>query len=189
MTEGADLAVVGCRGRGALARGLLGSVSTGLVRHSHCPVALIHDENLVADRPPEAPVVLGIDGSPASESAIPIAFDEASRRGVELVVVHAFGNAELIEMPGVDTGALTRQVDELLGQRLAAWQERYPDVRVRRVVTWAHPVTALVEESESAQLLVVGSHGRGSFSGMLLGSVSSSVAHLSRMPVIVARSR
>jgi nucleotide-binding universal stress UspA family protein len=189
LSDGADLAVVGCRGRGALARGLLGSVGTGLVRHAHCPVAVIHDEDPVADRPADSPVVLGIDGSPASESAIPIAFDAASRRGVELVVVYGIGNAEAIELPGVNPGDLERQAEELLAERLADWHKRYPDVAVRRVVTWAHPVNALVQESEKAQLLVVGSHGRGAFAGMLLGSVSSSVAHISRRPVIVARSR
>ncbi len=189
LTDGADLAVVGCRGRGTLARGLLGSVSTGLVRHAHCAVAVIHDEDPVVNRSAGAPVVLGIDGSPASESAIPIAFDVASRRGVELVVVYGMGSADSIGVPGVDAIALERQAEELLAERLAAWTEQYPDVAVRRVVRWTHPVNALLQESDKAQLLVVGSHGRGSFSGMLLGSVSSSVAHISRMPVIVARSR
>ena len=189
LSEGADIAVVGCRGRAALARGLLGSVSTGLVRHAHCPVAVVHDDDPVAHRPADAPVVLGIDGSPAAESAIPVAFDAASRRGVELVAVYAIGDADVIDLPGVDPDIFRHQAEGLLAERLAGWHGRYPDVAVRCVVTWAHPVNALVQESERAQLLVVGSHGRGAFAGMLLGSVSSSVAHISRMPVIVTRSR
>ena len=72
------MVVVGCRGRGALARGLLGSVSTGLVHHAHCPVAIIHDEDPLMPHPSQAPVVVGIDGSPASELAMAIAFEEAS---------------------------------------------------------------------------------------------------------------
>jgi nucleotide-binding universal stress UspA family protein len=75
--------------RGALPRGPLGSVSSGMVRHAHCRVAAIHDEDPLMDSPAQAPVVVGIAGSPASEYATEIAFDCASRRGVSLVAVHA----------------------------------------------------------------------------------------------------
>ncbi|BBZ35013.1 universal stress protein [Mycolicibacterium confluentis] len=187
LTGDADLVVVGSRGRGALARGLLGSVSSGLVRHAHCPVAIIHDEDPLMDRPADAPIVVGIDGSPASEVATAIAFDLASRRGVELVAVHAISDSDLIESPRVDYATLEQKANEILGERLAGWGERYPDVRVRRVVEWARPANMLVREGEKAQVLVVGSHGRGGFAGMLLGSVASSVAQAARMPVIVAR--
>jgi nucleotide-binding universal stress UspA family protein len=119
--------------------------------------------------------------------ATDIAFDAASRRGVELVAVHAVSDADILEVPGVDYNSLEQAAHEILGERLAGRQERYPDVKVRRVVTWARPSNALVEQSEKAQLLVVGSRGRGTFAGLLLGSVSSAVAQAVRMPVIVAR--
>ncbi len=77
----ADMVVVGCRGLGAIGRRLLGSVSSGLVHHAHCPVAVIHDEDPMMSEPAKAPVAVGIDGSPASERATAIAFEEASRRG------------------------------------------------------------------------------------------------------------
>ena len=77
--------------------------------------------------------------------------------------------------------------EETLSERLSGWQERYPDVLVRRVVAADRPAHQLLEQAESAQLLVVGSHGRGGFAGMLLGSVSTAVVHAARMPVIVAR--
>ena len=187
LSSSAQMIVVGCRGRGALARGLLGSISTGLAHHAHCPVAIIHDEDPLMPHPSKAPVVVGVDGSPASEEALAIAFEQASFRGVDLVAVHAWSDSGVFEFPGADWSTLQAAGEQTLSERLAGWQERYPDVPVRRVVVADKPAHQLIEQAESAQLLVVGSHGRGGFTGMLLGSVSTSVVHAARMPVIVAR--
>ena len=137
---------------------------------------------------PAAPkgVLVGVDGSPASELATEIAFDQASRRGVEIVAVHAISDVDTVELPGVDYAMLEERANLLVGERLAGWQERYPDVPVRRSVVWGRPAKVLVEQSDSAQLIVVGSHGRDGLAGMLLGSVGSAVAQAARMPVIVA---
>ncbi len=183
----AQMVVVGCRGRNALARGLLGSVSIGLVHHAKCPVAIIHDEDPLMPHPSLAPVVVGVDGSPVSERAVEIAFEEASFRGVDLVAVHAWSDTGVFEFPGVDWSALQSSAEETLSERLAGWQERYPDVLVRRVVVADRPAHQLLEQAQSAQLLVVGSHGRGGFAGMVLGSVSTAVINAARMPVLVAR--
>ena len=183
----AQMIVVGCRGRGALVRGLLGSVSTGVVHHATCPVAVVHDEDPLIPHPSKAPVVVGLDGSPASERAVEIAYEEASFRGVDLVAVHAWSDSGVLEFPGVDWSVLQAEAEETLAERLAGWGERYPDVLVRRVVVADRPAHQLLEQAQTAQLLVVGSHGRGGFAGMVLGSVSTAVVNAARMPVIVAR--
>jgi nucleotide-binding universal stress UspA family protein len=186
MSKEAELVVVGCRGQGAFAS-LLGSVSTGLVHHAHCPVAVIHDEDPLMPHPAQAPVLVGIDGSAASELATAIAFDEASRRHVGLIALHAWSDAGMFDFPGMDWSTMKASEDEVLAERLAGWQEHYPDVAVDRRIVCDRPARQLVEHSEQAQLVVVGGHGRGGFAGMLLGSVSTAVVHTARMPVIVAR--
>jgi nucleotide-binding universal stress UspA family protein len=178
--------VAGSQGLGAVGRLLLGSVTTGLVHYAHCPVAVIHsDEGVAPD--PGAPVVLGIDGSPASEAATALAFDEASRRGVGLVALHVWSDVGVFPVLGMDWHDREKEAHEILAERLAGWQERYPDVHVERKLFCDKPSEWLLRESERAQLVVVGSRGRGGFPGMLLGSVSSAVAQSARVPVLVVR--
>jgi nucleotide-binding universal stress UspA family protein len=131
---------------------------------------------------------LGIDGSIASEAATALAFDEASRRGVDLVALHAWSDVGIPPLFINDWWYdLQTEARELLAERLAGWQEKYPDVHVDRRIVCDVPAHALVAESRVAQLVVVGSHGRGGFAGMLLGSVGAAVAHASDAPVIVVR--
>lgn len=188
-SRNAQMTVVGSRGLGAVGRAVLGSVSGGLVHHGHGPIAVIRRTGtLSADH--ASPVLLGVDGSAASEEAIAMAFDEASRRGVDLVALHAWSDVVLyFPLLGVDWSRHESEGQELLAQRLAGWQERYPDVRVHRRVVCDQPARWLVEESEKAQVVIVGSHGRGGFSGMLLGSVSAKLVQGTTTPVIVVRPR
>jgi nucleotide-binding universal stress UspA family protein len=186
LSRQAHLVVVGRRGRNALTRILLGSVSNGLLHHAHCPVAVIHDGVSSAKRS-NLPVLVGVDGSAASESATEIAFDEASRRGVDLVALHAYRDADLPQVLNVQWSGENPIPPEALAHRLTSWLERYPNVTIHPRIVCDNPARHLLDESESAQLVVVGSRGRGGFEGMLLGSVSTAVAHAATVPVIVAR--
>lgn len=192
LSKDAEVVVVGYRGHGgSLVRNFLGSVSSGLVYHGHCPVAVIHDDEPLVTDVTRAPVLVGIDGSPASEAATAIAFEEASRRDVGLIALHAWTDLRVSDLkavfPNANWDAELAHEEETLAERLAGWQERYPDVGVHRRIEVGEPARPLLEASKRTQLLVVGSHGRGGYAGMLLGSVGAAVVNRARVPVIVAR--
>jgi nucleotide-binding universal stress UspA family protein len=187
LSKDAEMVVAGCRGTGSWPGQLLGSVSSGLLRYAHCPVAIVHDQDSLVPHLSQLPVLVGIDGSPASELATAIAFDEASRRNVGLIALHAWSDADVSEWPEIDWPATRSAGEEVLAERLAGWRERYPDVEVQRTVVCDKPARQLVQRSLDAQLVVVGGRGRGGFAGMLVGSVGETVAQMARVPVIVAR--
>ncbi|GJN98546.1 universal stress protein [Mycobacterium marinum] len=192
LSQQAEMVVMGCRGQGGVASALLGSVSSGLAHHAHCPVAIIHDDEALPPCSAQAPVLVGVDGSPTSELATEIAFDEASRRGAELVALHAWTDMGPLDFPSINWAPIEwsnikDQEEEVLAERLCGWQERYPDVVTHKVVVSDRPAPRLLEHAHDAQLVVVGSHGRGGFPGMLLGSVSRAVINSARIPVIIAR--
>ncbi|CAN5852479.1 universal stress protein [soil metagenome] len=177
QSKTADIVVVGFRGNGVLGQHLLGPVSEGVLHHAHCPVAVVRaqEKNPAAA---DAAVLVGVDGTATSDRAIALAFEEAQLRSVPLVAVHGCGDDPEDRS---DASALLQSV-------LTPWQSRYPGVEVQPIVTTDRPAAELINRTESAQLVVVGSHGRGGFAGMLLGSVSSAVVRSVDIPVIVARS-
>ncbi|MCV7257516.1 universal stress protein [Mycobacterium shimoidei] len=185
LSKQAQMVVVGCQGQSLLDRILLGSVSSGVVQRAYCPVAVVHNESLSVLEEARLPVLLGIDGSPASEFATEIAFEEACYRGVELIALHAWCDAGEFAIGSTEWSAHQAGAAATLAERLAGWQERYPDVIVRRRIVSSHPARHLLDAAESAQLVVVGNRGRGGFA--LLGSVSTAVVQAARVPVIVAR--
>lgn len=186
-SESADMIVIGSRGLGPVGGAVLGSVSRALLHHARCPV-IVAREGVVKRTDRNLPVLLGIDGSPASEAATAFAFEEASRRGVELVALHAWSDVAVFPVLGMDWHTYEQQGHEVLGERLAGWQEAYPDVRISRRIVCDKPARWLIDESKHAQLVVVGSRGRGGISSMLLGSVSTAVAESATTPVAVVRS-
>lgn len=182
----AQLLVVGSRGRGGVAGLLLGSVSAALAAHAACPVVVVRED---AAGTVGGPVVVGIDGSPGSEAATAFAFEAAAMRGVPLVAVHSWTDLVIdpAAAPLMDGDAVAQSERAVLAERLRGWKEKYPDVDVQQVVVRDLPAHALVERSAGAQLLVVGSRGRGGAASLLLGSVSHGVLHRGRCPVAVVR--
>ncbi|QUQ64054.1 universal stress protein [Kutzneria sp. CA-103260] len=183
-----SLLVLGSRGSGGFAELLAGSVTVNLSAHARCPVAVIRGG--IAD--PHAPVVVGIDGSPTSDAALAFAMDEAALRSVPLIAYHVWNDTSF--EPGVqnqpfvlDWDAIRDAEEQVLAERLAGWPVRYPEVEIRRVVERDRPARGLVRQSARAQLVVVGSRGRGGLAGMLLGSTSHALIHHAACPVIVAR--
>lgn len=184
-SRSAQLVALGDRGLGGLTGLLLGSVAFALAAQGACPVVVVRGRTEAT----EGPVVVGVDGSPVSEAALAFAFEAAATRGAPLLAVHVWWDLLLDPrtLPSLDWDAIAERERAELAERLAGWGEKYPDVAVQRLVTRDHPAQVLAEQSERAQLLVVGSRGRGALSGLLLGSVSHAVLHRAACPVAVVR--
>jgi nucleotide-binding universal stress UspA family protein len=185
----AGMTVVGSRGAGRLTGVILGSVALTIASDNPAPVAVIHRHDPIDAT---GPVVVGVDGSAGSEGAIALAIEEAALRNTGLVAVHSWNDfvidQEFPELPlTVDLEALEQEEYALLSEQLAGWQDKYPDVQIQHNVVRRRPTHALLDASKNAQLLVVGSRGRGGFTGLLLGSTSHALVAHGRCPVIVAR--
>ncbi|MPY80384.1 MAG: universal stress protein [Actinophytocola sp.] len=181
--------VLGESGRGTFTGLLLGSTTVTLAAHAHCPVIAVRGD---VDRAADAPVVVGVDGSELSEHAVGCAFEQAAFRGVRLVAMHAYTDSDAKAVFSEarmehDWEPLDQAEERVLAERLAGWTERYPDVTVERDLVRSKPRERLLKWSESACLVVVGSRGRGGFSGLLLGSTSQALLHHAHCPVLVVR--
>lgn len=138
---------------------------------------------------PHQHIVVGVDGSPASIRALEWALRQARVTGDVVEAVSAwdiptsygFGPTVLDgeDLAAEAAQALATAVDDAAGP--------YPDVVVHQIVRRGHPAAVLIEQSKGADLLVVGSHGRGGFIGSLLGSVSQHTVHHAPCPVVVMR--
>ncbi|WP_055700370.1 MULTISPECIES: universal stress protein [Streptomyces] len=138
----------------------------------------------------ELPLIVGVDGSAASLRALDWAVDEAVRRGAPLRVVYA-SSWEWYEGHepsfGVDDGSVRAAAERGAAEAVARARERTHAVEVTGEALPEDPAAALVRESDAACAVVVGSRGRGRLAGLLLGSVSLSVAAHARSPVVVVR--
>lgn len=141
-----------------------------------------------------AAIVVGVDGSQESLDALAWAVEEARLRGASLRVVTAWRPPEayVFDAPA----AVRPELEEALrgvGERViedalaAVVGGRDPGIEVERRVVPEPPVEALLDAAAGADLLVVGSRGRGGFTGLLLGSVGQQVAHHAPCPVVIVR--
>ncbi|MFC7448206.1 universal stress protein [Rhodococcus daqingensis] len=191
-SDGATMIVLGSRGLGEFTGALMGSVTVAVSSHSTAPVAVVRGRTLDGRPPTEGPVVVGVDGSEVSEAAVAVAFEEAATRHASLIAVHVWSDVSVQPCLGATAddphwSGIQSFEEAVLSERLAGWTERYPDVAVQRVVARDRPVRVLSEFAERAQLLVVGSHGRGGFKGMLLGSTSNALMRTADCPVLIVR--
>ena len=182
----AQLAVVGHRGLGGFAGLVIGSVSAALAAHAACPVVVVRGPDAPRQ---DGPVVVGLDGSPQSEAALAFAVEAAVARRVPLRAVRAWLDPAV---PYVVTGPAdwdeeVKRQQGLLSEQLVGWCEKYPELRVEPVLVQDRPAHALAQSTGDAQLVVVGSRGRGGLTGMLLGSVSQAMLQHAECPVAVVR--
>jgi nucleotide-binding universal stress UspA family protein len=190
LSHGREVAVVGSRGLGGFTGMLLGSVGTGLVANAACPVAVVRGEREPAD---DEPVVVGLDGSPSAETVLTEAFRAAQRRGCPLIAVHGWQDptTDLLAARGrqsdFDRDSWQRAATQALSERLESVGRQFPTVHSDAVVDWGRPSRALLEQAKTAQLLVVGTRGRGELAGMLLGSTSRAMVQHAPCPVLVVR--
>ena len=169
LARSASMLVVGCRGAGGFAAGGAGSVSRHLAAHAPCPVVIYFSQTARA-RPR---IAVGIGEHDESEAAIAFAFEEAARRGADLLAVQSvyrFSPAEA----GVPGGALCR-----LHELLDPWRHKYPDVAAGEQIIQVGTRQALADISATADLLVLGRRqdpGPGSVSSAVLDHAHGPVA-------------
>jgi nucleotide-binding universal stress UspA family protein len=188
-SAGAELIVLGSRGRGGFAGLRLGSVSQRVATHALCPVVVVRD-----DGNPEGPVAVGVDDSPTADHVLETAFAEASARDRTLVAVRSYLPAlplwlADVRADEVDTPEQDQIERDRLEEQLAPWRAKYPEVPVDVVLTHDGAASALVGVSTSAQLVVVGSRSRGVLAGALLGSTGLQLLHHANCAISIVRQR
>lgn len=199
LSRGAATVVVGTRGRGGFAERLLGTVSSALPAHAHCPTVVVPSRQPATTGVPSGGsvravrrIVVGVDGSPAAEAALEHAIVEAEAWGAELTAVAGVpmgsGSGLLAWLPAAqDHEQVLRDVAEGLDVVVDRALEGHPGLQVRRHVLDGTGAALLTEFSTAVDLVVVGSRGRGGFAGLLLGSTSQAVLHHAVCPVMVVR--
>jgi nucleotide-binding universal stress UspA family protein len=194
---GADLVVVGSRGRGSLRAAVLGSVSRDLTAQARCPVVVVPSGEAPtspgdAASSAQASVVCGIDGSDQALTAAAIAGRLAKRLGYRLVIVHARQNIRaMMSYPGArsTTPPVTGQEDsvEQLADEIIQRAVEAAGGDASAVIEPGPPAEVLesVAQREGARLIVVAARGLGALRSALLGSVAAELTAAATRPVVV----
>ncbi|GAA5070445.1 nucleotide-binding universal stress UspA family protein [Thermocatellispora tengchongensis] len=183
--EQASETVLGSRGRGGFTGMLLGSVGLSVAGHAHGPVVIVRER---PDRP-RGEIVVGFDLSEHSSAALAYALEQARVRKARVRAVHAWqvpATPAMAAYPDLTEAALEGQT-EAARKVLEEWRAKYPDVPIEERIVTGHPVTAITEAADGADLVVVGSRGHGALRAAVLGSVSHGVIHHVTRPVAVVR--
>jgi nucleotide-binding universal stress UspA family protein len=182
-----DLVVVGATSHPGRINDLLGSVATVVAHRAHGPVVVVHG----ADRRPAAigRIVVGIDGSPCGDEALMWAVEEAMRSGAELELLHAWSYpyASGRTMPNDPRHEMRLDAMRTLERAELRAKGFCESLRVHSIVSEDSPANAIIEAGRNADLIVVGTRGRGGFASLMLGSVSRTVAQHATVPVVLLR--
>ena len=194
LSDEAALTVVGTRGGGGFTDRLLGTVSSALPAHAHCPTIVVPRHTEGADYTPVRRIVVGVDGSDSARKALRWAVREADVWDAELTAIAAVpmasGAGALAWLPAaVDREQVLADVRSGLDRAVADALQDHPGVVVRRHALDGNAAELMAEFSTAVDLVVVGSRGRGGFSGLLLGSVSQGVLAHASCPVMVVPAR
>lgn len=188
----AALLVVGARGLGGLAGALLGSVSSACIHHASCPIAVIRTEpEPDPDHEGGARVVVGVDDSDVARRALSWAVGEARARRAVLDVVHVWTMPVTTVHPlvpatfPIDAGAMEDAARAVIERLMGSVDVHGLEQPVEHLVVEGPTARSLLDVAKGADVLVVGSRGRGGFAGLLLGSVSTQVTHHATCPVVV----
>ncbi|NLU82377.1 universal stress protein [Rhodococcus sp. HNM0569] len=188
--EHARMIVLGRTGAGAIRSRLIGSTALHVVNKATCPVTVWTGPG-TGTTPGTGQVVVGVDGGKVSDRAVHFGFEFASYFDAEVTAVHAWGDSSGLGPGGtgmfVDWNVVAEEEAALLSEALSGVTADFPDVPVTRISEQGRASDVVLAHAGDAQLIVLGTRGRGALASALLGSTSQNVLHHATCPVAIDR--